>query len=328
MSTYRISYVMTTYNKLPYLKHVLGRLVAERRPDEEIVVADGGSKDGTADYLRELYEAGKIQQYVSEHDKGQSHGMNKCLFMARGEIIKLINDDDAFYYPAIRQAADFMMENPEVDVVMGYNAASQMEDLSYVRVKEDPARDYQRWLEHKIPFQMIDLPILIRRKSLTLTGIFYAGVVMVDLEWVYRATSLNVNIAWCTAVISMHVSNPDGNFNRMSEAKRTAEFVRVRDFYAGKPPRRSVGEMVREGIEAAKRPIRPIKRALFDRMNLPQYQNPERFETGFVPRPGENNIDATYRMCDEMLAKLNENRPVHFTFRKQEVRKVFNPDQP
>jgi glycosyltransferase involved in cell wall biosynthesis len=61
MSNYRISYVVTTYNKLPYLKQVLERLIAARLSDEEIVVTDGGSKDGTPDYLRGLYEAGQIQ---------------------------------------------------------------------------------------------------------------------------------------------------------------------------------------------------------------------------------------------------------------------------
>ena len=56
-----ISYVVTTYNKLPYLQQVLGRLVAARRPDEEIVVADGGSSDGTPAYLQGLYETGQTQ---------------------------------------------------------------------------------------------------------------------------------------------------------------------------------------------------------------------------------------------------------------------------
>lgn len=323
MSAYRISYVLTTYNKLSYLQQVLGRLMAERRPDEEIIVADGGSKDGTADWLREMHAAGRIQQYVSEHDKGQAHGMNKCLLMARGEILKIINDDDAFYYPAIRQAADFMFEHEEIDVMMGYNAASQMEDLSYVRVKEDPAIDYKRWFEHQVPFQMIDLPLLIRRRALPLTGLFFAGVVMVDLEWVYRVTSLNVNIAWCTAVISMHVSNPDGNFNRMAETKRQKEYDRVYNFYMPEPPRRALGAVVRDTIEAVKRPIRPAKRALFERLGLAQYENKENFATNFVPRPGESQVDATYRMCDETLAALNANRKVDFTYRKAEIRKIF-----
>ncbi|GAA3993028.1 glycosyltransferase [Hymenobacter antarcticus] len=308
---YRISYVVTTYNKLPFFRHVLDRLVAARQDDEEIVVADGASTDGTPEYLRELYESGKIQQYVSERDKSQAHGINKCLLMARGDILKIINDDDAFYYPAIREAATYMQENPEIDVVMGYNAATQVEDLTFAKVKEDPAKDFRRWLDYKQPFWMIDLPLLIRRKSLPLTGLFFTGVAFLDTDFTFRITSLGVNIAWCTAVLSMHVSHPNGTFNRMSVKRRTEEFERIRDFYI-KVPSRGVGAVIRDSIEAAKRPMRPAKRALFERFNLPQYQDPERFQTGYVPQIDEDILTATYRICDSFLASQNQNRPVEF----------------
>ncbi|QNH61470.1 glycosyltransferase [Hymenobacter sediminicola] len=323
MADYRISYILTTYNKLPYLKHVLERLIAARQPDEEIVVADGGSKDGTPEYLRGLYEAGQIQQFISERDKGEAHGFNKCMLMARGELIKVITDDDAFHYPAIREAATFMLEHPEIDVVVGYNAALQSEDMTYVRVKEDPAKDFQRWLEHKEPFWMIALPLLLRRSALPLTGMFYTGVVLVDLDFIYRITSLNINIAWCTAVLSMHISNPNGNFNRMSEEKRMAEYNRIHNFYVAKKPQRSLGDTVRATIEAAKRPIRPAKRALFERMGWKQYQNPESFSTGYVPVAGEDPISAAFQVCDKFLASHNASRPVKFIYRQSDISKVF-----
>ncbi|GAB2958290.1 hypothetical protein GCM10027048_26520 [Hymenobacter coalescens] len=324
MSDYRISYVITTYNKLPYLRQVLKRLVAARQPDEEIVVADGGSKDGTPEYLRELYEAGQIQQFVSERDKGEAHGFNKCMFMAKGELIKLITDDDAFHYPSIRKAADFMLQHKEVDVLMGYNAALLTEDMSFARVKEDPARDYQRWFEHKEPFWMIGLPLLIRRSVLPLTGMLYTGVVLVDLEFIYRITSLNVNIAWSTAVLSMHISNPNGNFNRMSVKARTAEYNRIFNFFITKPAKRSVGAVLRETIEAAKRPIRPAKRAFFERMGWQQYQDPERFPTGYEPVPGEDPLEAAFRVCDAFLDAHNASREVKFIHRGSEISKVFS----
>ena len=100
MENYRISYVVTTYNKLPYLQQVISRIVAARLPDEEIVVVDGNSKDGTPEYLRGLFDAGHIQQFVSERDKGESHGLNKGMLLARGELIKIMSDDDAFCIPA------------------------------------------------------------------------------------------------------------------------------------------------------------------------------------------------------------------------------------
>ena len=322
MSAYRVSYLVTTYNKLPYLKQVLGRLVAARLPDEEIVVADGGSTDGTPAYLQGLFEAGQIQQFVSERDKGESHGFNKCMLMAKGEVLKYITDDDAFNYPTIRACVDFMHEHPDVDAVMGYNATTQEEDLTYARVKEDPAVDFMRWYEHKEPFWMIGLPLLIRRSSLPLLGLFYTGVVFVDLEYTYRISTVKANIAWCTALLSMHVDNPNGNFNRMSPKSREAEYNRVRNFFV-KPTRRSPGQFVRDTIEAAKRPIRPMKRAFFDRMGWPQFQNPEVFATGYVPREGEEHLAAVFRVCDEFMAAQNQLRKTEFIYKAQAVSKVM-----
>ena len=42
---YTLSYVLTTFNKLDYLKITLPLLIEARKPDEEIVVVDGGSTD-------------------------------------------------------------------------------------------------------------------------------------------------------------------------------------------------------------------------------------------------------------------------------------------
>ena len=208
MFDYRVSYLVTTYNKLPYLQQVLGRLVAARRADEEIVVADGGSTDGTPEYLRGLFEAGQIQQFVSERDKGESHGFNKCMFMARGEVLKIVTDDDAFDYPAIRRGAAFMREHPDVDVMMGYTGLLALENLKQLSLYEDVAANFRRWFDHQEPVWMIGLPMLVRRSSLAVTGLFNTGVVQVDTEFTYRITSLNLNLAWSSQVLSVRIENP------------------------------------------------------------------------------------------------------------------------
>jgi hypothetical protein len=244
------------------------------------------------------------------------------MYLATGEMLKIVTDDDAFNYPVIRQAADFMHEHPEVDVVMGYNATTQDDDLTYARVKEDPALDYMQWYEHGTPFWMIGLPLLVRRSSLPLVGVFYTGVVFVDLEYTYRISSVKANIAWCTGLLSMHIDNPNGNFNRMPPEKREEEFNHVRRYFV-KPTRPGPVQFLRNSLEAAKRPIRPMKRALFDRMGWPQYQNPEFFSTGYVPRAGEEHLAAVYRVCDEFMAAQNKLRKVEFIHKAQKVTKVM-----
>ena len=109
MNEIKLSYLITTRNKLPYLKEALGRLIKNAGEDEEIVVADGSSTDGTKEYLSQLYQNGKIHKFISEPDQNEAHGFNKCFVMARGELLKVVSDDDVFYYPAIRECKKFCL---------------------------------------------------------------------------------------------------------------------------------------------------------------------------------------------------------------------------
>lgn len=329
MAEYKISYIITTYNKLPYLQQVVERLIAARQPDEEIVVADGGSKDGTPEYLRGLYEAGKIQQFVSERDKGESHGFNKGMLMARGQFVKIITDDDAFCYPAIRRAADFMVAHPDIDVVMGYTGLLFLEDPSTITLYEDVAANYKRWLEHKEVVWMIGLPMLVRRTSLALTGLFNTGVVQMDTEFTYRITSLNVNIGWSSDILSVRIENPQSNFRVMNQGKgRNASDIeadRMR-FYYDKRIGDSFGDFVRHKsgwMEALKKPIRPAKRALFDLLKLQQYQGFEKLPTGYQPVAGEEKLAAAFRICDAFMADYNAAHPIEFLFKTQELTKAL-----
>ncbi len=67
-----LSYIVVTYNKLKYLKELLATVVSSKQKDEEIIVIDGGSNDGTAAYLEEMFQRGNIEQYVSEKDSDKA----------------------------------------------------------------------------------------------------------------------------------------------------------------------------------------------------------------------------------------------------------------
>ncbi len=326
MSEFSISYIVTTYNKLPYLQQVLGRLVAARLPDEEIVVADGGSTDGTAEYLRGLFQAGHIQQLVSERDKGESHGFNKCMLMAKGEILKIITDDDAFCYPSIREAAAFLHSHPQMDVMMGYTGLLLLEKLQSLSLYEDVADNFKRWLNNKEAVWMIGLPMLIRRSSLALTGLFNTGVVQVDTEFTYRITSLNVNLAWSSHVLSVRIENPQSNFRTMGRQTSQDEADRMRYFYDNRIGHGFVDYVrYKSGwLESLKKPISPLKRSLFDFLNVQQYQGHAQIPTGYESVPGESPLEAAFRVSDEFMAQYNAvQKPVQFLYRAQVLTKAL-----
>lgn len=207
MSTFKLSYAITTRNKLPYLKGVLDRLIKQKKLDEEIIIADGGSTDGTREYLAELKNNHAIDQFVSEPDKGEAHGFNKCLLSARGELIKIITDDDVFYYPAIMDCKNFMLSNPNIDLLSTNGGFKNQDATPYVKTL-DYTKNYQQWQRDHTPFSFCGLGIMIRKSSLPIVGLFNPSFRRADAEFSLRVTSSKANIAWHSGFSFVNISNP------------------------------------------------------------------------------------------------------------------------
>ena len=263
ISDISLTYVITTRNKLPYLKEVMKRLLENVRVDEEIVVADGVSTDGTVEYLKDLHEQGKIHQFISEPDKGEAHGYNKALLMARGELIKLITDDDAFYYPGIQECKRFMLENKHIDVISGNTAQIMLERPGRFKFLAECQNNYQEWLNHSTSGWFIGLPLMIRKQSLSLTGLFSTGFIQVDTEYSLRITSLNhVNIAWHMSVLAVRIENPKSNFRSFSlDRKSFEERDRMWYFFSQSYRNNLIAQTKKEFslLEFLKKQARPIK---------------------------------------------------------------------
>jgi len=65
------------------------------------IVIDGGSTDGTLDILKE-YET-DISKLISEPDKGIYDAMNKGLALADGDVVGILNSDDAYAHGEVWQ---------------------------------------------------------------------------------------------------------------------------------------------------------------------------------------------------------------------------------
>lgn len=234
-----LSYVITTRNKLPYLKCVLPDLLENVEADEEVVVVDGNSTDGTKEYLSALFQQSKIHQYISEPDKGEAHGWNKALLMAKGKLIKLISDDDVYYYPAIKQNKQFMLENGDIDAMMANTASVNLNNNAQILL------DYQHWFEDWIENRsgnctFCGLPLMLRKSSLPYIGLFDTSCTFVDLEYSVRLTTLKAKIAWNTALMVFATINQNSNTSKQL-AKLPAEKKRIRQYYGFVYPK---GEIV------------------------------------------------------------------------------------
>src|SRR6201996_2610394 len=166
-----LSYIIATYNRLPFLKVTLGKLLDELHPGEEIVVVDGNSTDGSKEYLQQLFDSGKIHQFISEPDKNQAHAWNKAMLMANGTIIKKIIDDDVFCYEAIRKCKGYMLHNPAVDVIISNDLSSPLNNYKSIE-QHSRLPQFEKWKQGITPsFTFRDAHLLIRKSALAYIGL-------------------------------------------------------------------------------------------------------------------------------------------------------------
>jgi glycosyltransferase involved in cell wall biosynthesis len=129
----KISIITPSYNQGIYLEETIRSIVLQNYPYYELIIIDGGSTDNTLEVIRK-YEPW-ITYWVSEHDRGQSHAIQKGLDRATGEIINWINSDDLVAPGAFhRLAAEFDLT--KYDVICG-NCDYFLQDLNHLDLRNE-----------------------------------------------------------------------------------------------------------------------------------------------------------------------------------------------
>jgi len=90
----KVSIITVVFNNVSTIKTAIESVLNQTYNNIEYIIIDGASTDGTLEQIR-LY-SNRIDQIVSEPDKGIYHAMNKGLKLAQGDIIGMLNADDFF----------------------------------------------------------------------------------------------------------------------------------------------------------------------------------------------------------------------------------------
>lgn len=123
----KVSIITTTFQDLGHLTEVVNGIKSQNYDNIEYIVVDGGSKDGTIEFLQNLEQEfaalpGKSLKWISEPDKGIYDAINKGIRLADGDIIGFMFDKFA--------ASDILARM--VDVMEKENSDGVHGDLDYV----------------------------------------------------------------------------------------------------------------------------------------------------------------------------------------------------
>lgn len=138
-----VSILTPSYNAAAFIQQTIYSVLAQDYPYLEHIVVDAASTDGTV-HILEKYN--HCLHWVSEPDAGQSDALNKAIKLATGEIICWLNADDLFATrSSVRQAASFLIENP--DITLLYSDAYIIDEKGQVVGQTyAPDFDYERLL--------------------------------------------------------------------------------------------------------------------------------------------------------------------------------------
>ena len=91
-----VSVVTVVFNGALHLEQAIRSVLAQSYDNIEFIIVDGGSTDGTLEIIRRYND--RIDQWVSEPDRGLYDAMNKGIALSSGDLIGFLNADD-WYEP-------------------------------------------------------------------------------------------------------------------------------------------------------------------------------------------------------------------------------------
>lgn len=122
----KITIVTATYNSSKTIIDCINSVNAQSYQNIEQLIIDGNSNDNTIEIIKSVES--RVQEIVSEYDRGIYFAMNKGIKMATGDIIGILNSDDLYIDDQVITDVADLLELTEAD--------SLYADLYYVNAMD------------------------------------------------------------------------------------------------------------------------------------------------------------------------------------------------
>ena len=126
----KISIITINFNNLQGLEETTSSVLSQTYADKEMIVIDGGSTDGSAEYIEANKD--KFSYSVSEKDNGIYNAMNKGVLHASGDYVIFMNSGDRFFNSDVLKDVFDGKEIP-FDIVYGCTLCSPEPGKAFLR---------------------------------------------------------------------------------------------------------------------------------------------------------------------------------------------------
>lgn len=151
-----ISVITICYNDLAGLKKTAQSVWGQTYPQIEHIIIDGGSEDGTKEFLEENAESWSY--WLSEPDEGIYDAMNKGVDRATGAYFLFLNSGDLLANPKVLER--FVTLSPQEELLYGDTIMVQADGTETYRRMPDKLEGFNmldRTLNHQSTFFRADL---------------------------------------------------------------------------------------------------------------------------------------------------------------------------
>jgi len=111
-----VSACMAAYNAGPFLEAQMRSILSQLKPEDEVVIVDDGSTDGTESRIEELGDR-RIKLFRHKKNVGVVSTFEDALRSATGDILFLCDDDDIWAPTKVQRFLDTFESRPDVEIV-------------------------------------------------------------------------------------------------------------------------------------------------------------------------------------------------------------------
>ncbi|EMK15686.1 PGL/P-HBAD biosynthesis glycosyltransferase family protein [Leptospira kirschneri serovar Bim str. 1051] len=137
----KISIITINLNNLEGLRKTLESVRLQTYTNFELIVVDGGSTDGSFEYLKSNLNL--IKKFISEKDKGIYNAQNKGILLSKGEYLVFLNAGDALLQKDVLSEISKFLEQ-DIDLVYG-DILIDSKDYGIIERKYPDRLNYFYW---------------------------------------------------------------------------------------------------------------------------------------------------------------------------------------